>query len=131
MFIMAAAVSDFRPKQRLHHKVAKSEADLNVELESTEDILAWIGAHKQPHQFVVGFAMETDNLIENARRKRERKNADVILANSINESGSGFAGDENTLHYVDAYGLKVFSGTKAAISHEILAHLATVIAKGR
>ncbi len=130
VFIMAAAVSDFRPKRRFHHKVAKSDADLNVELESTEDILAWVGSQKQAYQFVVGFAMETDNLIENARRKRERKNADVILANSINESGSGFAGDDNTLHFIDDKGSKAYSGTKTAISHEIVGHLAAILAEG-
>jgi phosphopantothenoylcysteine decarboxylase/phosphopantothenate--cysteine ligase len=131
LFIMAAAVSDFRPKRRLQKKVAKSEAELAVELEPTEDILAWVGSQKKPHQFVVGFAMETDNLIENASRKRERKNADAILANSLNEPNSGFAGDHNTLHYIDANGKQTYSGTKAAVSHDIIDRVAAIMTKGR
>jgi phosphopantothenoylcysteine decarboxylase / phosphopantothenate---cysteine ligase len=124
LFIMAAAVSDFRPKQRVQHKVAKSKADLAVELEPTADILAWVGNQKSSNQFVVGFAMETDNLIENASLKRERKNADVILANSISEAESGFAGDSNTLHYIDSTGETVYTGLKKAISNDIISRIA-------
>jgi len=124
LFIMAAAVSDFRPRHRTLHKVAKTEADIAIELEPTADILAWVGNHKKSTQFVVGFAMETDNLIQNATRKRERKNADVILANSINDADSGFAGDLNTLHYIDSTGETVYTGLKTAISREIIHRLA-------
>ncbi len=124
LFIMAAAVSDFRPKLTVNHKVAKSEAALNVELEPTDDILAWIGAQKKPNQCVVGFAMETDNLIPNAKRKRERKNVDVILANSIHDADSGFEGEQNTLHYIDQVGETVFKGLKKTISREIIQRLA-------
>jgi len=129
LFIMAAAVSDFRPKQTSKHKVAKNEADLNVELEPTGDILAWIGAQKKPNQCVVGFAMETDNLIQKATLKRERKNADVILANSIQEANSGFAGDLNTLHYIDHTGERIYQGLKTAISRDIILRLAEYFTK--
>lgn len=130
MFIMAAAVSDFRPKHRLDHKVSKGEASLNIELEPTGDILAWVGSQKQPGQFVVGFAMETGNLIENASRKRDIKNTDVILANALNEPDSGFAGDQNTLHYIGAEGIAVYSGTKSSIAREIIGRIASTWVKG-
>ena len=120
LFIMAAAVSDFRPKYPVSHKVAKSEAELTVELEPTDDILAWVGNQKKPHQYVVGFAMETENLVENASRKRTRKHADVILANSLNEPGSGFAGDSNTLHLISETVGKVFKGPKSVIARDLL-----------
>jgi len=131
LFIMAAAVSDFRPKQRVQHKVNKTQADLNIEFEPTSDILSWIGNHKKAHQFVVGFAMETDSLIEKASQKRKRKHADVILANSIHESDSGFAGDYNTIHYIDDAGETVFKGLKSAISRDIIDRIVSQYNKER
>lgn len=130
MFIMAAAVSDFRPKQRHDHKVAKNNASLSIELEPTGDILAWVGSQKRLGQFVVGFAMETDNLIENATHKRERKHADVILANTLNEPESGFAGDHNKLHYIDADGVTEYSGPKSDIAIDIIGRIASTWVKG-
>jgi phosphopantothenoylcysteine decarboxylase / phosphopantothenate---cysteine ligase len=131
VFIMAAAVSDFRPKKRAHNKVAKTEADLTIDFEPTADVLAWVGSQKKAHQFVVGFAMETDNLIEKASIKRERKHADVILANSIIETESGFAGDHNTLHYIDQSGVTVYNGLKTTISRAIIERIADHVMKGR
>lgn len=129
LFIMAAAVSDFRPKQRVQHKVNKNLADLTVEFETTSDILSWIGSRKKVHQFVVGFAMETNNLIEKASQKRKIKHANVILANSIHEKDSGFAGDHNTIHYIDDSGATIFKGLKNTISRDIIARIASQYSK--
>lgn len=129
LFIMAAAVSDFRPKQRVQHKVNKNLADLTVEFETTSDILSWIGSRKKAHQFVVGFAMETNNLIEKASQKRKIKHANVILANSIHEKDSGFAGDHNTIHYIDDSGATIFKGLKNTISRDIIARIASQYSK--
>ena len=70
---------------------------MSIELERTQDILAYLGAHKPAGQFLCGFAMETENLIENARGKLERKNLDMIAANSLRTKGAGFAGDTNVV----------------------------------
>lgn len=92
-------------------------------LKPTTDILAWIGANKSAHQTVIGFAMETENLISEARRKRREKNADWILANALNEDGSGFAGDTNTLHAVgkdEGAEPVVLQGSKLSVAREAL-----------
>lgn len=129
LVIMAAAVSDFRPKQRYDHKVAKDTADMHLEFERTDDILAWLGKHKKNHQTLVGFAMETDNLIEKAQSKRAKKHVDVILANSIAEAGAGFQVDTNVLHYIDEHQSEIFSGPKKDIAVSIMKRLETLVAQ--
>lgn len=78
-------------------KIKKHDGGMSIELERTQDILAYLGAHKPAGQFLCGFAMETENLIENARGKLERKNLDMIAANSLRTKGAGFAGDTNVV----------------------------------
>lgn len=129
LFIMSAAVSDFKPKHRHHHKVAKGSADLNIEFEPTDDILAWLGKNKKEHQVLVGFAMETDDLIEKAKSKRTKKNADVILANSISEPGAGFHIDTNVIHYIDDHHTEIFSGPKKDIAVSIMKRLEMLVSK--
>lgn len=95
--IKAAAVADYRPKQVNPEKTKKQDGTLFIELERTRDILAELGAGKQPHQCICGFSMETEHVLEHSRQKLQRKNADLIAANSIRESGAGFGADTNHL----------------------------------
>ena len=97
VIIKAAAVADYRPKTVAEEKIKKNDGGMSIELERTQDILAYLGAHKPAWQFLCGFAMETENLIENARGKLERKNLDMIAANSLRTKGAGFAGDTNVV----------------------------------
>ena len=97
VIIKAAAVADYRPKTVAEEKIKKHDGGMSIELERTQDILAYLGAHKPAGQFLCGFAMETENLIENARGKLERKNLDMIAANSLRTKGAGFAGDTNVV----------------------------------
>ncbi len=123
IIVMSAAVSDFTPETQVAHKIKKSEAATTLVLKPTTDILSWIGAHKTAHQTVIGFAMETENLITEARRKRREKNVDWILANSLSDEGSGFGGDMNTLYAVgkdEQAEPLTFKGTKANVAREAL-----------
>ena len=90
-------MADYRPKTVAEEKIKKHDGGMSIELERTQDILAYLGAHKSAGQFLCGFAMETENLIENARGKLERKNLDMIAANSLRTKGAGFAGDTNVV----------------------------------
>ena len=95
IIIKAAAVADYRPKNTADEKLKKKDADLSIELERTEDILGFLGAHKPEGQFLCGFSMETQNMIENSRKKLEKKNLDLIVANNVKEQGAGFGTDTN------------------------------------
>ena len=94
IIIKAAAVADYRPKEFIDGKMKKKGLELNLELERTDDILKYIGEHKT-NQFVCGFSMETDNMIENSKEKLVNKNLDMIVANNLRQAGAGFAGDTN------------------------------------
>lgn len=94
VLIMAAAVADYRPKEVADQKIKKSGGGMTIELERTTDILGTL-AEKKTHQFVCGFSMETENLIENSRKKLVKKKLDMIAANSIRDEGAGFAHDTN------------------------------------
>lgn len=93
--IKAAAVADYTPKNTAKNKIKKHDNSLNIECEKTMDILRYLGEHKKSGQVLCGFAMETQNLIENAKEKLIGKNADMIIANDLNEKGAGFQGDTN------------------------------------
>ncbi len=97
IIIKAAAVADYRPQYASGRKMKKGSKELTLELERTEDILSCLGENKRPGQFLCGFAMETEDLLENARKKLERKNLDMIVANSLNVEGAGFGGDTNVV----------------------------------
>lgn len=103
--IFAAAVADFTPKIKYEHKIKKDEIGetVTVELVRTKDILAEAGKLKS-HQFIVGFSLETENLLENAKRKLQQKNCDLIVANLANAPDSGFGGDKNTITIIDKSG---------------------------
>ena len=97
IIVMAAAVADYRPKQYSASKVKKSDGDMCIELERTEDILLSLGKNKKPGQILVGFAAETDDLLQNAQGKLERKNLDYIAANIVGVPGRGFGADNNAI----------------------------------
>ena len=102
--LMAAAVSDYAPADRAEHKIKKAEDDLTLRLRRTKDILAELGREKRDGQILVGFAMETHDELENARRKLESKNLDWIVLNRLNEAGSGFAVDTNRVMLLERGG---------------------------
>ena len=94
--IKAAAVADYRPKNPADEKVKKKDGELQIELERTDDILQYLGEHKT-HQFLCGFSMETENMLENSKAKLAKKNLDMIVANNLKQSGAGFGTDTNVV----------------------------------
>ena len=98
--ICAAAVADYKPKKVSDHKIKKSENELSIELEKTKDILASLGQVKQK-QFLIGFALETENEIENAKLKIQKKNLDLIVLNSLQDDGAGFGKSTNKITFID------------------------------
>jgi phosphopantothenoylcysteine decarboxylase/phosphopantothenate--cysteine ligase len=123
ILIMTAAVSDFRPRQRLPRKVKKEEAELVVELERTPDILAAM-AERKAHQLMVGFAAESENLESYARAKLLAKQLDWIVANDISVLGQGFAADDNQVLLLGASGARVELGPdrKRVIAGKLLSY---------
>ncbi len=103
LLLMAAAVSDYRPKQKASEKIKKIASSMVVELERNPDILRESGRRKG-RRLIVGFAAETENLLDNARRKLEEKNLDLIVANDVTLPGAGFAGDTNIVKLLDRSG---------------------------
>ena len=97
IIIKAAAVADYRPKQVADEKMKKKDGELSIEMERTDDILGYQGAHKRAGQFLCGFSMETQNMLENSRAKLERKNLDMIVANNLKVDGAGFGTDTNVV----------------------------------
>ncbi len=95
--IKAAAVADYTPVSAADHKLKKSDQDLTIDLKRTKDILKYLGEHKKKGQILCGFAMETEDLLENSRKKLESKNCDLICANSLREEGAGFGTDTNRI----------------------------------
>lgn len=102
--VMAAAVADYRPASVAEDKVKKKDGELSLELERTDDILAWVGAHKPQGLFVCGFSMETRDLIENSTAKLHKKNLDMIVANNLKTPGAGFGVDTNVVTLITATG---------------------------
>lgn len=95
IIIKAAAVADYRPSQVADEKVKKSDAELSIPLERTDDILKFLGDNKKPGQFLCGFSMETENMLENSKKKLVKKNLDMIIANNLKVKGAGFEADTN------------------------------------
>ena len=107
VIIKTAAVADYTPVQTAEQKIKKSAdgADLSISLRRTADILQWLGAHKREGQVLCGFSMETENMVENSRAKLQKKNADLIAANSLRDAGSGFGTDTNHLVLIGKDGM--------------------------
>lgn len=100
--IKAAAVADYRPKHVAAEKTKKKDGDMAIELERTDDILAYLGAHRREGQFLCGFSMETENMLENSRAKLKKKNIDMIVANNLKVAGAGFGMDTNVVTLITA-----------------------------
>ena len=97
IIIKAAAVADYRPARVSDEKVKKSDGQMSIELERTDDILKYLGEHKKENQFLCGFSMETQNVIGNSSAKLTKKNLDMVAANNVKVEGAGFQGDTNVL----------------------------------
>lgn len=97
VIIKSAAVADYRPSNVSDEKVKKKDGDMAIPLERTQDILKFLGEHKKENQFLCGFSMETQNMLENSRAKLEKKNLDMIIANNLKVAGAGFGVDTNVV----------------------------------
>ncbi|MGN0204202.1 MAG: bifunctional phosphopantothenoylcysteine decarboxylase/phosphopantothenate--cysteine ligase CoaBC [Coprococcus sp.] len=97
MIIKSAAVADYTPECTADEKIKKADGIMTLQLKRTQDILGWLGQHKRAGQVLCGFSMETENVIENSAAKLEKKNADLIAANCLKETGAGFGTDTNHL----------------------------------
>lgn len=106
IIVKAAAVADYRPAVIAGSKIKKTEGDMSIALERNKDILGTLGQSKRPGQFLCGFSMETENLIENSRRKLEKKNLDMVAANSLRVEGAGFGVDTNVLTLITGDGVR-------------------------
>lgn len=102
--IKAAAVADYRPKNVAENKIKKTDGDLVIELERNPDILKELGELKRPDQILIGFAAETQNLLQYAQSKLEKKNLDFIVANDVSRQGAGFQGDTNIIKIISRDG---------------------------
>lgn len=100
LIIKAAAVADYRPSHIADEKVKKSDAELAIPLERTDDILKYLGGHKRPGQFLCGFSMETENMLENSQKKLQKKNLDMIVANNLKVAGAGFETNTNIVTFI-------------------------------
>lgn len=124
IIIKAAAVADYHPKQTADEKLKKSDEQMTVELERTEDILGFLGAHKKEGQYLCGFSMETENMIENSRKKLEKKNLDLMVANNLKEHGAGFGTETNIVTLLskeDTVALPIMS--KAEVAGKLLDYI--------
>ena len=97
IIIKAAAVADYRPAVVSDEKVKKSDGEMSIKLERTDDILGYLGQHKPEGQILCGFSMETQNMLENSKAKLVKKNLDMIVANNLKQAGAGFGVDTNVV----------------------------------
>ena len=126
--IFSAAVADYKPKEASIQKIKKKDDELTLQLSKTKDILASVGAIKTT-QFLVGFALETQNEVENAKLKLKKKNLDLIVLNSLNDKGAGFKGDTNkvTLITKDNKTIPFAVKPKTEVAKDILEHIITQV----
>ena len=106
IIIKTAAVADYRPRTIATEKIKKKDDDSVIELERTEDILSYIGKNRREGQFICGFSMETENMLENSQKKLEKKNVDMIVANNLKVEGAGFGTDTNVVTLITKDGFK-------------------------
>ncbi len=126
IIIKAAAVADYRPVTVADEKLKKNDDELNIALERTDDILKYLGEHKKEGQLLCGFAMETSNLEENARKKLEKKNLDLIAANNLKVEGAGFGTDTNVVTLISKDNTRQLElMSKEEVAMEILQILCT------
>lgn len=121
IIIKSAAVADYTPVTTAEQKIKKSDSDSSIQLKRTQDILKYLGEHKPEHQFLCGFSMETENVLENSRKKLTSKNCDLICANSLTTEGAGFGTDTNVLTLITKdYCVLLPKISKEEAAHEIL-----------
>ncbi|UXV43289.1 bifunctional phosphopantothenoylcysteine decarboxylase/phosphopantothenate--cysteine ligase CoaBC [Staphylococcus simulans] len=119
-----AAVSDYKPAEKLEHKMKKQDGDLTISFTRTKDILKYLGEHKT-HQKLIGFAAETQDIEKYAKAKLEKKNADVIIANNVGDTSIGFSSDDNevTLYFKNDEAVNIEKGKKQQLAGRILEEL--------
>lgn len=131
VIIKAAAVADYRPKYVGTEKTKKKDGDMNLEMERTDDILAWLGAHRQPGQVLCGFSMETENMLENSQAKLKKKNVDMIAANNLKTAGAGFGTDTNVVTIITGEGAEELAMmTKEQVAHQLLNRIMDTLCSG-
>ena len=124
ILIMAAAVADYRPKEFVDHKIKKKEGDNSLELARTTDILGTLGPRKRADQFICGFSMETENLLDNSAQKLKKKNLDMIAANNLRTQGAGFGTETNVVTLIRPDGMvELPIMSKLDVAHRILDHI--------
>lgn len=117
IIIKAAAVADYRPREVKEEKIKKSDTQMSLEMEKTDDILKFLGENKKEGQFLCGFSMETENMVANSRKKLEKKNLDMVVANNLKVEGAGFSGDTNVVTLItkdEEVSLQLMSKEEAA-----------------
>ena len=120
IIVKAAAVADYTPESYVDSKIKKKDGDLSIPLKRTMDILKYLGENKKEGQFLCGFSMETDNMLENSKAKLSKKNADMIVANNLRDAGSGFKTDTNAVTLITRDGHKSLElKSKAEVAKEI------------
>ena len=126
--ILSAAVADYKPKQEFKNKLKKTQSSLNIELCPTKDILKSLGEKKKDGQILIGFALETDNEIENAKKKLNTKNLDFIVLNSLNDKGAGFGTPTNKVTIIDKDEILSLSlKSKEEVAQDIVKKLVTFL----
>lgn len=119
--IKSAAVADYRPAVVGTEKTKKSDGDMSIALERTDDILSWLGDHRREGQFLCGFSMETQNMLENSKAKLEKKHVDMIVANNLKTAGAGFGTDTNVVTLITKDGAeKLEKMSKDQVAHVLL-----------
>ena len=126
IIVKAAAVADYTPETVKEEKIKKADGLMSISLKRTRDILKWLGEHKRQGQFLCGFSMETENMLENSRIKLEKKNADMIVANNLKMQGAGFGVDTNIITLITRNGDKELP---CMSKEEVAANLLDEIAK--
>ena len=122
--IKAAAVADYRPAVVSDNKIKKKEGEMSIELTRTDDIIGTLGKNKKKEQFLCGFSMETENVLENSKAKLDKKNLDMIVANNVKVKGAGFGTDTNVVTIItrnDCRELPIMS--KEEVADEILSYI--------
>ena len=127
--ILAAAVSDYTPVQASDVKIKKNDGNMFLELKKTKDILAYLGTQKQEKQLLVGFALETNNELENANKKLKKKNLDFIVLNSLQDKGAGFKHNTNKITILDKYNnMREYElKSKTAVANDIIEKIVSLL----
>lgn len=128
IIVKAAAVADYTPESYVDSKIKKKDGDLSIPLKRTMDILKYLGENKKEGQFLCGFSMETDNMLENSKAKLSKKNADMIVANNLRDAGSGFKTDTNAVTLITRDGHRSLElKSKAEVAKEIFVEILGLI----